>query len=401
MKRIDKNALYLTSLLFVPPINYYLNTILQYGFGYKSISAIVYAVLAFVGILAYKDISRQKGKGTIGVVIFLIIGFFVAWAIGGTKLLVTEDFNPLESPLLMVFLYCVPIFILTREGCNYDKLLEYMYYASIANLALFLPGYYFAQNYLTALRVDYMSMSYNALLAFCTCLSYSWKHKKLLSAVLAVACLILLVVVGSRGASLSALLYVLLLFFTKFSGGEKKKAITIGALCGILVFLLSDSFADRITSLLDSGDMYSRNLNLLESNAFLGHDSRIEIQKTIYQGMSENPFGYGLLGDRIIMRMQNFEGVYAHNILLEFLADFGIIIGPLFLLLIFYKVALSLKQPNCIQRDLLFLMIPAGFIKLWFSGSYLLCPEFYFLISLLFGKANNWHSDNSRINQDA
>ena len=45
-----------------------------------------------------------------------------------------------------------------------------------------------------------MSMSYNALLAFCTCLSYSWEYKKILSAVLAIASLILLVVVGSRGA---------------------------------------------------------------------------------------------------------------------------------------------------------------------------------------------------------
>lgn len=399
MKRIDKKAFSLAALLFVPSINYYLNTILQYGFGFKSISVIVYAILAFIGILAYKKFSSQQGRGTIGVVIFLIIGFFVAWVIGGTELLVTEDFNPIESPLLMVFLYCVPIFILIRECKNYGILLKYMYYASIVNLALFLPGYYFAQNYLSALRVDYMSMSYNVLLAFCTCLSYSWEQKKILSAVLAVASLILLVVVGSRGASLSAIMYVCLLFMTKFSGGEKKKAIIIGISCCILVILLSDFFTTKITSLLNSDKMYSRNLSLLENNVFWGHDSRIEIQKIIYQGISENPFGYGLLGDRIIMRMQNFEGVYAHNILLEFLADFGIIIGPLLLLLIFYKIVLSVKQPNCIQRDLLFLIIPAGFIKLWFSGSYLVCPEFYFMISLLFGKAYSWQSDNSGINK--
>ena len=209
------------------------------------------------------------------------------------------------------------------------------------------------------------------------------------------ASLILLFVVCSIGASLSAIIYVCLLFITKFSGGEKKKAILIGLSCVTLAFLLSDSLADKITLMLDSGEMYSRNLSLLEGNAFLGHDSRIEIQKSIYQGISENPFGYGLLGDRIIMQSQHFHGVYAHNILLEFMADFGIIVGPLLVLIILFKLALSVKQPNCTQRDLLFLMIPAGFIKLWFSGSYLVCPEFYFMISYLFFKQSTALSSNS------
>lgn len=386
MKRIDKTALFLTCLLFVPPINYYLNTILQYGFGIQSVSAIVYIVLAFIGILSYKFILFGKNKGSIGLVLFLAIGFFVARVIGGKSLLITNDYNPIESPLLMVFLYCVPVFILARECGNYDYLLKYMYYAAIINLVLFLPGYYFAQQYLSALRVDYMSMSYNVLLALCTCLSYSWEHKKVLSAVLAIASLILLVVVGSRGASLSAILYVCLLFMTKFSGGEKKKAIIIGIACIILAFLVSGTLIDKISSLINSGDLYSRNLNLLEGNAFLGHDSRIKIRNIICQGISENPLGYGLLGDRIIMQLHNFEGVYAHNILLEFIADFGIIIGPLLLFVILYKLASSLKKPNSTYRDLLFIMIPAGFVKLLFSGSYLVCPEFYFMISLLFIK---------------
>lgn len=397
MKRIDRTALYLTCLLFGPLINYYLNTILQYGFGIQSVSAIVYVILALIGIFSYKYILFGRNRGSVGVVILLALGFFIAWAIGGASLIITNDFNPIESPLLMVFLYCVPVFILARECGKYDLLLKYMYYASIINLILFLPGYYFAQQYLSALRVDYMPMSYNVLLAFCTCLSYSWEYKKILSAILAIASLILLVVVGSRGASLSAILYVLLLFMTKFSGGEKKKAIIIGIVCIILAFLVSGALTDKLSSLINSGDLYSRNLKLLEGNAFLVHDSRIEIRDIIYQGISENPFGYGLLGDRIIMQLHNFKGVYAHNIILEFIADFGIIIGPFLFLAILYKLASSLKKPNSTYRDLLFILIPAGFIKLFFSGSYLVCPEFYFMISLLFIKQSTTRSRNNII----
>jgi hypothetical protein len=228
-----------------------------------------------------------------------------------------------------------------------------------------------------------MSVSYNVLVALCICIGVSWNKKKLLPAIIAIASLLLLIVVGSRGASFSALMYILLLLIVKYMDGEKKMVLTVIFITILLTVSLGGYYISEITNLIDSGDLFSRNLSKLDNDSFFSHDDRDEIKQVIEVGLDKNFLGYGLLGDRIIFQNENFKGVYAHNILLEMRADFGIIVGPILFAVFFVKLVTSFFYLGGLKRDFLIIMIPAGFIKLWFSGSFLVSPDFYCLLALL------------------
>lgn len=382
MKKIDIKALSLAILLLGPPINYYLNTILQYGFGISSISMYSYIFIALVGLNSYRYFKKLD-KTSILLFVLLVFGFFLAAMIGGTNMLLSSDLNPLESPLLQVFLYCVPLYILTKTTVDFQKTFDYLFYFGLFNLILFIPSYYYSKLYLSAINVDYMSISYNVLVALCLCIGFSWDKKLLLPAIIAILSLLLLIVVGSRGATLSAIIYIFILMALKFAGGEQKKVLTIATIAIIVIISLGGYYFSEVSSLIDSGDLFSRNLSKLDDNSFFSHDDRDEIRKVIETGLDKNFLGYGLLGDRIIFQNEHFEGVYAHNMLLEMRADFGIIVGPILFAVFFVKLVTSFFYLRGLKRDFLIIMIPAGFIELWFSGSFLVSPDFYCLLALL------------------
>lgn len=382
MKNFDFKILSLAVLLLAPPINYYLNTVLQYGLGLPSISKYVYIIIALFGLHSYRYFNKLD-RTSVLLFFFLVFGFLIAAIIGGLGLLISSDYNPLESPFLQVFLYCVPLYILTKTCVDFQKTLDYLFYFAFFNLILFIPSYYYSQLYLSALNVDYMSVSYNVLVALCICIGVSWNKKKLLPAIIAIASLLLLIVVGSRGASFSALMYILLLLIVKYMDGEKKMVLTVIFITILLTVSLGGYYISEITNLIDSGDLFSRNLSKLDNDSFFSHDDRDEIKQVIEVGLDKNFLGYGLLGDRIIFQNENFKGVYAHNILLEMRADFGIIVGPILFAVFFVKLVTSFFYLGGLKRDFLIIMIPAGFIKLWFSGSFLVSPDFYCLLALL------------------
>ena len=387
MKSFDIKSFSLALLLMGPPINYYLNTVLQYGFGLPTISAFAYVFMAVVGAYSYRYVKQIDRAGVI-IFTLLVIGLPLAALLGGFNMVISPDLNPLDSPLLLVFLYCFPLYILTSTINDFGKAFDYLYYFAIFNIVLFIPSYYYSQLSLSALRVDYMSISYNVLIAICVCLGVSWDKKKWLPAIIAIASILLLIVVGSRGASLSVLIYIVLLLITKLIGGEKKMVFVISAIAVVAVLALGSYYYHEVTSLIDSGEMYSRNLSKLDDSSFFSHDDRNEIKTVIERGIDSNPFGYGLLGDRIIMQNEHYEGVYAHNILLELRADFGILLGPAIFILLLLKMFVSYRRLDGYRKDFLVMLIPAGFIKLLFSGSFLIEPAFYCLLALVFCKEN-------------
>lgn len=381
----DIKAVSLAVLLMGPSINYYLNTILQLGFGLPTISMYAYIFIAVVGLYSYKYLPKVNKTG-IFLFVVLLVGLLLAGLIGNTSLLIAPDFNPLDSPLLLVFLYCFPVYILASTIGDIEKTLVYLYYFALFNVILFIPSYYFSQLSLTALRVDYMSISYNVLIALCICIGYAWDKRKWFPALLSVASILLLIVVGSRGASLSVLLYILLLLITKLFNGEKKRVAISLSVILVAILALGGYYYNEVTEMIDAGDLYSRNLSKLDDSSFFSHNDRDEIKMVIEKGLDTNPLGYGLLGDRIIMQNERYEGVYAHNLLLELRADFGIFLGPIIFLLLLYKMFIAYRKLSGYKIDFLIMFIPAGFIKLLFSGSFLIEPAFYCLLALIFSK---------------
>ena len=121
--------------------------------------------------------------------------------------------------------------------------------------------------------------------------------------------------------------------------------------------------------------IYSRSIDLfLEGEMYLsGRD--IIYGEVINQIVSNPIFGIGLAGDRIYT-----GGVYSHNIFLEILSGFGIIMGSVILIVIGFISIKSLFSRDLEGSNLMLIWFCIGFVPLTVSGSYL--TEFQFWIFL-------------------
>ena len=84
------------------------------------------------------------------------------------------------------------------------------------------------------------------------------------------------------------------------------------------------------------------------------------------------------MGDR-----QFIEGDYVHNIILEFITDYGFVGGIGLFLLLLWQIIRKIKQSYPVSSLLLLVSIFTG-IHLSLSGSYLMDTMFFIMLGLLF-----------------
>ena len=123
----------------------------------------------------------------------------------------------------------------------------------------------------------------------------------------------------------------------------------------------------------------SRTLTLMLHSTDFSTGRTALYSKTL-KAISEKPFlGYGLAGDRVIL-----GGTYPHNFFLEVIAQFGVIFGFLFSVLIIVLCIVGFFANKPVVRDLTAIFFSIGFIHLLLSGSYLTSANFWLLIAIGF-----------------
>ncbi len=150
----------------------------------------------------------------------------------------------------------------------------------------------------------------------------------------------------------------------------------------LVLLLFYQPVAVWIYDFLKSHGISSRSLRLLTSDLF--YDShRSELQEILLRILLEQPFAVrGINADYLVL------GTYAHNILLEFLYEFGFLLGSLLLLPILvasYKTIFNrrftIKEQFCVM--LFFISIPQHFV----SGSIWTSYVFWLWLAVLLNKA--------------
>ena len=134
----------------------------------------------------------------------------------------------------------------------------------------------------------------------------------------------------------------------------------------------------------------------------LGHyNDRAAFQTVMIDNI--NLFGHGLYSDRSIAA----PGVYAHNVILEWLIDFGIIFGTplvIFFLYITIKNLFLLFRTNSHSTMVMIAMcISILCCKYMFSSSYLHAPEFWIVFGIYISIQENSlkEKDNNTILLDS
>ncbi len=231
------------------------------------------------------------------------------------------------------------------------------------------------------------------------------RYKKFFYYNLSLVGFIMILTAGSRGAMVVPVMYFGLLTIKKLIKNDAKKKredygldlkprfmkilffLSSLALLGLVVYTLlipkkvpteADFEKAEVESKeeinFDSMDTKSRNVDLITSGNFFAGNGRERILRLVLTELKERPFtGLGIFGDRPVVSQQ-FVWAHSHNVILEFLADFGIILGPLLLLAyLVISFRMIFIEKNFLVSNY-YLMVFIASMELLFSHSFWLVP---------------------------
>jgi O-antigen ligase len=145
-----------------------------------------------------------------------------------------------------------------------------------------------------------------------------------------------------------------------------------------MVALFFDELLMSMSRFLSRFGIDSRSIALLLQPG-LDLSGRDLLYSRVIAEIMDNPItGIGIGGDRRVL-----NGVYAHNLLIELVADYGIPLGSLFVLVLLgLMIRFSHSRDKC-QRNVFAMWLNISVIPLLVSGSYLESTGFWICLGML------------------
>lgn len=320
------------------------------------------------GTLFLSIVTRRKmkiGKQEIEVFLFLIMAFLLTFIFYPENIpFIQERFQPI---ILKAFLFFILGLIVTL---NRDKM---NFLGEVSCLALLVNILYlvYAKN-TGGLKDDNMSLAYDVLPNVLFIFNYAFDKRKFIPWIFAALSLLFSLSLGTRGPIVIICSFVIICLWRKNNFKTSKKIIMFTVIMGIIILFLNSSLyissLEWLASILKNFGITTRTIDKLLSKQMISYVSgRDIIFKTALQKISERPIlGYGLYGDWI------WIGWNVHNIYLELLVHYGVILGPIVLIWSVFQILKAyIKTKNPCSKDMIALMVPFIFIRGIFSGEYL------------------------------
>ena len=223
-------------------------------------------------------------------------------------------------------------------------------YVSTVYLALILILLSFFQPMDSAMSIakSYMSISHNLMFASFFFLYASFFEHRKLSLIFYFINLIYIFLLGSRGALLYLLIPSFLLVVVYLYHTNRRLLRWFLGMLGVVLLTLS-VFSSHIIALL--GQMFpdSRTILILKDLNFFGIDSRLDHLLPSIHAVGAAPFRFrGLFADSVLtarhLEVPLSGGLYAHNLFVELLVDYGVVFGGLVILLIAYITVKAISR---------------------------------------------------------
>lgn len=345
-------------------------------------TAIVYAIIfVFIFTSFYFILKKQKKIGIIFILLFLI-NIFISPFYNLNKINIIFNWENTFLPYIIEYiLYALFSCIIILNIENYNIFLDKFYYASIISIIMTLISLYYSFFKKVGLEINYMVFSYDVLSPSIMLLYYNIiKKRNIISISIFLLISIIILIFGSRGAFLSLAIGSIFIIQMKYKYKiHKILYFFILLIIALILYINIQNILLLIATKLPD-NINSRNIYLISNDNLFDLTGRDTIQQILLKNI--NLFGYGAYGDRLLTT--SFYNTYAHNIFLELIIDFGIVFGSIIIIFILLSIISIIKNRNNLIKSLLFIFLPAGFLKLMFSGSYLNIEiSFYILIGII------------------
>lgn len=256
------------------------------------------------------------------------------------------------------YVSCVSICVCTFYNLSYAKSASYAGDVDVSEYNMFL-AYNLLQH---VLMVSWIAL----------------KEMKLWKILIMILGLFLLMSMGTRGPVVCAIVFIAtyLMFFKPSKYQKTMRVIVISVAAYAISFL--DSFMMFMQVSLRQLGLSTRIFDKYFEGDLDVSYGRDFIRDTLFRELASDDriFGHGILGS------YKYVGTYAHNIVLDFLFSFGIVVGTVLLSSLVFLICrtfLRTKHQETEQVFLLLLVI-ASMLKMCFSGTFIDDTLFFFLI---------------------
>ena len=368
--------------LCFPSLNPAIGTITRFllGESTKISTYVIYMIYLLVMIYVLCRNIRRMSASTVGVTVFVALSFGVSIAVNPIETYMWTSIRDLTAnPMYLFLLFGFLGLILAQYIKDMELLCFWLDRFSLATVTLALVQYIIALSSNTS--PQYMVFSYNLLFpaAYLSlrCMT-KYRLTKLIGMVVGGG---LILIAGCRGALVCYLCAILMFVMFSSSISRNYKAILYVVMFVAIIFvsLYWNEMITELIKILNTMGIDSRTLTQLLNETFFDDSGRSDIQGTVIANMGLFP--KGLYYDRIVA-----NGSYAHNLMLELLLEYGYLLGGLIIAWLFLHIVKSMfaVRRNPAASVVLYSLIASGFLRLMFSGSYLLNePGFWLLIGMM------------------
>ncbi|MGN9058854.1 O-antigen ligase family protein [Mediterraneibacter faecis] len=212
----------------------------------------------------------------------------------------------------------------------------------------------------------YLTWGYRMLIAVILLLYTAMNSKRFIDWFFAIFATVELIMIGNRGSIVAIAIFIMLYVVLCTETKRKLKYIAILLCLVVIVYsTLQPENLMHMESVLEQCGVHSRNLTKLLDSTMTdsGRDAGYDIAlNCIKEG---NWFGLGIGGDQVLV------GNYPHNILLEFMLQYGNIFGSvLFLILAWNSISIIWKIKNKQYKAIFVVFFSLSMVKLWLSSTY-------------------------------
>lgn len=224
-----------------------------------------------------------------------------------------------------------------------------------------------------------LGFGYNAMFCSTVMLALFIEEHKLWELVIAVSAFVLAIFGGSRGCVLSFMVFVFIYVCKKLEEAKFYKRLII---CTVMIAVFVLIYVNYNVILTGLSGINSRAINMLIEGTFMEDNGRSNIYKYAMDAINNVPLlGYGAYGDRPFIAPYFYWG-YTHNIILEFIIDFGWIFGIAFLTALLFLCLTAVIKAKGSQVAVIAVLIGAN-AKLFISDSFWSYPYFWALLGYI------------------
>lgn len=288
------------------------------------------------------------------------------------------------SPKFVDFLgIAVPLYFLGL-AFNAKSELKLMYTISMITIwcrVLYLLFFEDKMSFTVAAYAGSMSAAYKILPHVCLVIAMAIKKPNYFSAITAIVGGIFVFLCGTRGAVLCIIVFIAIFVLLQNKYKRPLLAYSLAGVAVISIYTFYETIVNWLSSIALSVGMSNRIFLRISEGIFWKSSGRNKLYDQIIEAISKNPiFGYGMGGDYIISE------TYVHNIVLEFLVSYGVILGSILLGAIIYIVYNGIFKSRDEEVKLFALVLACStLVKLCLSGTYLDEMYFFFMLGICIG----------------